>query len=723
MDAVMEVDETTDVTAKEHTMDVESEEGELSDDEGDIPADVQADAPTDSSLLEGLKRPGIPEIRVFCPLESEMKIQNRAGGFITGIDVFGKEEQARLVERAKRFGLDSSQANLINELSLKKLYSSVGVKEGGDKEFVFDSLQMHGTEAMSTQDVFEYFKDYAPTSIEWIDDESCNIVWLDNLSAIRALMGLSKPIKNLNKLREEESSNDKSTTKSKSKQGNLNKSDGEDSDVIMIEDEAESSLKQKEKAIEDELNADSEAIDALELNLPIPPGRWRKGNTHPNSDGILLRFCPKNTKGLENGPKRLPQPVFGMVGLVSKSCKQRIKDGLLVRPKMSFDDVGDDRDFIVSSDEEEKGKNPWGTLAKSWSNIDRSRQPPPPTDDDFFGPALPPALPPILRMPPPPNSILNRIGVRSKPEKHTSQGRSRRLSRCESRSRSPSPAPVLVKPKSSVHARLYGKRHKRGKEDSEDSAFSGSESDGDSWTRKSKIPRMRMYADEEEKKVKERTKLQARRRLSSDRPQSQTSRQPERSVDLRDRLGREGSRLGTSSRADSHSDHRKADHSDRVVRSERVKSHSRPKPTVRSVASSVWSRLSTGGNVRIKKEHEEVSESSDSEQSETSSSGEENLKITRTLRHEESDATDSSSQSQTDDSGSDTDDYSSGERGVGGASKSDLRSKLGHKQAPKNGKSKASKISASKSTTKPRSPLRIEIDNDEYYRPQNDEES
>lgn len=51
-----------------------------------------------------------------------MKIQNRAGGFITGIDVFGKEEQARLVERAKRFGLDSSQSNLITEQSLKKLY-------------------------------------------------------------------------------------------------------------------------------------------------------------------------------------------------------------------------------------------------------------------------------------------------------------------------------------------------------------------------------------------------------------------------------------------------------------------------------------------------------------------------------------------------------------------------------------------------------------------------
>lgn len=66
---------------------------------------------------------------------------------------------------------------------------------------------------------------------------------------------------------------------------------------------------------------------------------------------------------------------------MSKSRKQRIKDGLLVRPKMFHDDMGDDRDFVISSDEED-GRNPWGTLAKSWGNIDRARRPlPPPVDD------------------------------------------------------------------------------------------------------------------------------------------------------------------------------------------------------------------------------------------------------------------------------------------------------------------------------------------------------
>lgn len=706
----MEVDDSVEVAPKENPMELESEEGELSDDDGEIQADVLEDA----SLSDPQKKPEIPGIRVFCPLESDMKIQNRAGGFITGIDVFGKEEQARLVERAKRFGLDTSQSDAVTEHSLKKLYRSVGVKEGDDKEFKFDSLQMHGTEAMSTQDVFEYFKDYAPTSIEWINDESCNVVWLDNLSAIRALLGISKPIKNLKKLREQETNKETSPSKIKKEKIEDNKS-GEDSDVIMIEDEAETAAKQAAKLLDEELASDPEAIDALELNMHIPPGQWRKGDTHPNSDGILLRFCPRHSRSREDGPRRLPQPVFGMVGLLSKSRKQRIKEGLLVRPKMFPDDMGDERDFVISSDEED-GRNPWGTLAKSWGNIDRSRRPPP-VDDDFFGPPLPPGLPPMPRLPPamplPPHSILNRIGVRPPPEKLSSQGRFSRK-RSKSPSRSPPLSPVVLKAKSSVHARLHGKRRRRDEDDSDDSAFSGSESDNESWSRKSKIPRMRMYADEEEVKVKERTKLQARRRMAS-----QTHSDIEKKVDLRDRLGREGARHGGSSRTEnSHSERWRSDYSDRVVRSERVKSHSRPKPTVKSVASSVWSRLSTDKRTRIKQERE--SSESDSEHSDTSSSSQENLQITRTLRNKESEESESSLSES--DSGSE--EYSSSEQeSETSRPRGDLRSRLGLKQASTKGRSRSSRSSKSANNTpKQRSPLRIEIDNDEYYRSQKDKD-
>ena len=36
-----------------------------------------------------------------------------------------------------------------------------------------DAILIHGVNEMSTEDVFAYFKDFAPGSVEWIDDSSC----------------------------------------------------------------------------------------------------------------------------------------------------------------------------------------------------------------------------------------------------------------------------------------------------------------------------------------------------------------------------------------------------------------------------------------------------------------------------------------------------------------------------------------------------------------------
>lgn len=37
----------------------------------------------------------------------------------------------------------------------------------------FEAIHLRGTEDMSTQDVFDYFKGHSPASIEWINDYSC----------------------------------------------------------------------------------------------------------------------------------------------------------------------------------------------------------------------------------------------------------------------------------------------------------------------------------------------------------------------------------------------------------------------------------------------------------------------------------------------------------------------------------------------------------------------
>ena len=63
-----------------------------------------------------------------------------------------------------------------------------------------EALFVKGVDEMSTQDVFSYFKEYDPSFIEWINDTSCNVVWLDPHSAARALLGMSRPSQSYNML-------------------------------------------------------------------------------------------------------------------------------------------------------------------------------------------------------------------------------------------------------------------------------------------------------------------------------------------------------------------------------------------------------------------------------------------------------------------------------------------------------------------------------------------
>lgn len=52
---------------------------------------------------------------------------------------------------------------------------SMGIVEDSEntKNIRLNVIHMRGTEEMSTKDVFKYFEDYAPASIEWINDVSC----------------------------------------------------------------------------------------------------------------------------------------------------------------------------------------------------------------------------------------------------------------------------------------------------------------------------------------------------------------------------------------------------------------------------------------------------------------------------------------------------------------------------------------------------------------------
>ena len=159
---------------------------------------------------------------------------------------------------------------------------------------------------MSTQDVFDYFRGYAPASIEWINDSSCNVVWLESWQAARAMIERSAAI-----------------TKSEVSDTN-----------------------------EDEM--DLEAAEKLSTPNSSAPGVWRMGFDCPQTNSLLIRFATRSDrkiKGAERMSKyytKYGNPNYGgMVGLISSSRKRRYRG--LESPPLPVD-----------------SKNPWGSLAEAW---------------------------------------------------------------------------------------------------------------------------------------------------------------------------------------------------------------------------------------------------------------------------------------------------------------------------------------------------------------------
>ena len=56
-----------------------------------------------------------------------------------------------------------------------------------------DTIYLYGVDRMSTRDCLQYFEDYGPSLVEWLDDSSCNVVFGDGDSAKRAVVGMGRP--------------------------------------------------------------------------------------------------------------------------------------------------------------------------------------------------------------------------------------------------------------------------------------------------------------------------------------------------------------------------------------------------------------------------------------------------------------------------------------------------------------------------------------------------
>ncbi|XP_033703865.2 nuclear cap-binding protein subunit 3 isoform X3 [Tursiops truncatus] len=292
--------------------------------------------------------------------DTSRRYENKAGSFITGIDVTSKEAIEKKEQRAKRFHFRSevnlAQRNVALDRDmmkkayffLKYLLSELLQRATGglcnSRCLVFlaipkvrlETIYICGVDEMSTQDVFSYFKEYPPAHIEWLDDTSCNVVWLDEMTATRALINMSS-LPALDKIRSRDANEDKSSEKSK-------KDKQEDSSD---DDEAEEGEVEDENASDVELDTLSQVEEESLLRNDLrPANKLAKGNR------LFMRFATKDDKK-ELGAARRSQyymkygnPNYGgMKGILSNSWKRRyhsrrIQRDVIKKRALIGDDVG-----------------------------------------------------------------------------------------------------------------------------------------------------------------------------------------------------------------------------------------------------------------------------------------------------------------------------------------------------------------------------------------------
>ncbi|CAF92941.1 unnamed protein product [Tetraodon nigroviridis] len=119
--------------------------------------------------------------------DTSRRYENKAGAFITGIDVNSKEAIERKEKRARRFHFCGEQSG-----SQRDVYLDKELMKKAIPRLRLEAVYMMGVDDMSTQEIFRYFKEYPPAHIEWINDTSCNVVWLDDDTSVRALVNSSQ---------------------------------------------------------------------------------------------------------------------------------------------------------------------------------------------------------------------------------------------------------------------------------------------------------------------------------------------------------------------------------------------------------------------------------------------------------------------------------------------------------------------------------------------------
>nr|XP_023023932.1 nuclear cap-binding protein subunit 3-like [Leptinotarsa decemlineata] len=302
----------------------ENEEGEIVED--DLPLNAKKDVPDNTKNVQSVSR----------------------SIFTTGINIFEEGEQKKLQKRAERFALKPEEIHNFTDADLEELYESLGITSQNDINVRFDTIHVLGVNGLIAEDVLEYFAKYAPSGIEWVDEESCNVTWTETITAARALFYASKAVQGM-------PAREPVDTFPKEFMDDVDEpQEGTGQSILLKNRKVE--LKIDDPLISNKVNLKN-AVDISEIKIPIPPGYWRLGEKYHKAKCLLLRFSLKTDKKpykVETFHKYYKK--LSTKNIISDRKKQEIR-GIFERNK----------DF-------NQDKNPWGSLAKNWDNDAKFRE-------------------------------------------------------------------------------------------------------------------------------------------------------------------------------------------------------------------------------------------------------------------------------------------------------------------------------------------------------------
>ncbi|XP_043224418.1 nuclear cap-binding protein subunit 3-like isoform X1 [Amphibalanus amphitrite] len=416
---------------------------------------LDAEPPTEEARRRRVERFGEMQDAEPPTAETRRRRAERFGDMLD-MDAEPVTEEARR-RRAERFGETLAPADPpglppAEQARRSALYASLGLSEpvDGPVQWRPEAVHVRGTGTMTTGDVMDYFYRFRPAHVEWVTDGACNVVWMDDVGPVRALLELSSPIAPPGAERPAAAAVE------------------EDPDALLVGLDTMDSDAPPPPAADTHMReaGEEEAVDPADIKTPIPPGRWRLGVPHRLTDSLFLRFATR-------GDRRLPgaeQSRSGHVKLLGDPSHPAGVAGIITERRRR-----ELRGEPVQEAPPPPGKvNPWGGIAASWATAEAVRRPVRDYDHD-------------------PELNLLRDGGRP-PDLR------RRLESRPAGAGSDTERPTAPQP-----------RKRQRSSSPESGGDAAANSDEEEWRTRLKVPRMRMHADDELEKP-----VTARRPVRSD---------------------------------------------------------------------------------------------------------------------------------------------------------------------------------------------------------------